>query len=725
MPRNNRANSSRSVVPASLERKRSVDIPNHMIPTRQVPKSVLEELSHENLMATVEPFKKNGRESMQIKSSLVDTNKSPIKLHTLNETNLVVREVKERKSRVETKRICYDFKILLIWMFSWAIMILITTQGLIQGNLYKILYPYDSYGLQCGIDLIDQTSLVYFNLSTTQSYKRCITTCPSKSNNTVCKYNTVASSLKSELTKQINNGSCAFIAKTNIAFFRCVPESLTSVTSFLNADQLIAAEVFRTDFANQTAMTKLFNKLFAGVVMILVCSLTSIIVSILWYYLLLTLGTTLLYISYFLLIFILFGLVLYFVYIYLFVFVFPEFGAKFGFIVLNTVSYSETGIIAGMAITGTGLLGACLYAYISKKSIRLAGRIIQEAGRFITPSNNSHLKALWFVPLFSTLLSILALMLVYFTLLLTGVLFTAVDTNTGILGFKSSRVVVNLYIAILAFWFVWNLAIIYAFGRVSTARAVSKVYWTSQVNCDKRWMFMSSGWILIHHLGSIAWGVVVIPLSVIANWIEYSIRPSFTKAEIVEEVEQEIVDDNWTDRIRKGLADYLATVNSWGFIQMALHDGDFLEACLITPEVVMPSLKGISKMGSIITWMCIISVSALTIVVSIFISANSVTIDSDLPMLVVVGSMGILVASIFLQGFAISVDTILYCYSEDLEFHDGTSRNPYAMSKSLQKFLTEVRKTPREKKLERGHANAREKAAKSAAYESPLPADMS
>ncbi|KAJ3372779.1 hypothetical protein HDU91_002139 [Kappamyces sp. JEL0680] len=644
------------------------------------------------------------------KPSLLNTQDdsiSPLRLHTVKETKPVERHIlyvaTDPDKKEDAKVGCHDRPCFLIWILVNLLVVGVAYLGYSAGNLGVILYPYDSLGNQCGIDFPLQKSLFYFNVSATSSYKRCVDYCP-PGQAAVCKYaarrltpryNTTASTNATVWATQVNNGSCVVAQKSTEAFFRCIPLSVTSTTSFLTADQLVASQVLQSDFQSQTSMSRLFNKLFAGSVTILICSAVSIAASILWYYLLLVFGTSLLYASFSLFLFILFGLACYFIYTYLLVYVIQSFASVLGVILVQSILYSREAIMAGMIASIVIFVLTCATAFVYRNSIRLAGKIVHEAG--------SNLLRLWFVPVIGICLCLLALFVVFSSVLLTGWMFT-ISSASGMSPLLTSRAAINGYIAIIAVYFVWNLDIIYAFGRMVIARSVSKVYWASKKNCSKYWVFSSSRTILRYHLGSIALGVVAVPINVVANFIEYSIRPSFQKAQIVDEVEVVIGTDTVFDRARKYTARLLATVNATGFVQMALHGGSFFEACVVTPDVIQPGLGGISKMGSIITWICITSVTAVVVVVAIVLTTNTnFTIDSDLPMIVIVGMIALLVSSIILQVFAMAVETILYCYSEDLDLHDGTPSNPYVMSESLQRFLREVQEKPKEVKKKRPH----------------------
>ncbi|KAJ3322702.1 hypothetical protein HDV06_002753 [Boothiomyces sp. JEL0866] len=91
----------------------------------------------------------------------------------------------------------------------------------------------------------------------------------------------------------------------------------------------------------------------------------------------------------------------------------------------------------------------------------------------------------------------------------------------------------------------------------------------------------------VYHLGSIAKGVIAIPVNEVVKLIEFAIRPSFGKAELAEAAEKETKIDNFFEQIGR----LMKGINPDAFIEMALHGGSFVEAGCIAHALLHGNTK--------------------------------------------------------------------------------------------------------------------------------------
>jgi hypothetical protein len=309
----------------------------------------------------------------------------------------------------------------------------------------------------------------------------------------------------------------------------------------------------------------------------------------------------------------------------------------------------------------------------------------------------------YLVPLLMTVQAIFAITLSGFAILVVGLLYT-VSPNAN-LGYRFESLtkvliqptLINIYLTIFIFWYVWTLLINYAFGRATISKAIGKVYWSGiGVAKGKTWIGKNALDILWHHFGTLAYGVLAIPFVFIMNIIEYSIRPSFEKAKNV--VNEEIETTNtFVDKLRAWVKHVLADINHKAFIQIALGGGDLCAASRVASDVYQAELNGVMRMGRAISWICVLSIVSGISVLGLILTNTTTTassLSSALPILIVILLCALYVAALFIQGFAIAIDTILYCYCEDLEMNDGSPMMPYAMPDTLKSFIADLKLAP-------------------------------
>ena len=155
--------------------------------------------------------------------------------------------------------------------------------------------------------------------------------------------------------------------------------------------------------------------------------------------------------------------------------------------------------------------------------------------------------------------------------------------------------------------------------------------------------------------------------------------------------------DNIIDKIRAWFKHVFQDINHKAFVQIALGGGDLCAASKVASDVYQKQLNGVMRMGRVISWICVLSI-AFGISVLALILTNTTTsassLSTALPIIIVTLVCTLYVSSIFIQAFSIAIDTILFCYCEDLEMNDGSAMMPYAMPDTLKMFIEDLNLKP-------------------------------
>lgn len=578
------------------------------------------------------------------------------------------REIPKKKVR----KSCNDLWALILYVLCSIVAGGVGYVSSSNGNINLLILPFQSDGAQCGIDVIP-SYLLYFNLTTAGGYKKCVSTCPSAGSYT-CRTNITLSTNTTIKSSQLQNGSCILNVGTVNAFFRCVPLEIASINAFFTVAQLQSQQVLASDFQNETAMSRLFCQIFSSSLTIGFAIIISVFTSCLWYYLLQVIGSRLLYLSGGVILMIAWAATGYLAYLLIIVRSLKDIAVQTGYAIIDTNIYNPLYI--GIVLFFVGLLATILSAgaIYYRNQIKATSSIIAEAG--------NHLRKIKLLPLISFLSAAIIVTLTAWITLTLGLLVTVKLSKSKTLG---SNIIVDSLILFLVVWYIWSILLIYAFNRCVVSAAVVKIYWRGRDDVFPQHLLSSIiKRLLRYQMGSIIFGVLAIPTIYLFNLIEYGLRPSFGKARVIEEVERK----NVFDRMKEKLGVIMISVNSRAFIEMATNCNDFYLSA--TRVEINPKLNFISKLGYIITWIMISTITLGDVSLGALFSEffGSVALDSALPTLIIIFFLATVISCLFLHSFSIAVDSILYSCSEDLDKNDGSIVRPYQMSPSLQALIT-------------------------------------
>jgi hypothetical protein len=392
--------------------------------------------------------------------------------------------------------------------------------------------------------------------------------------------------------------------------------------------------------------------------------------SIIWFGFLQIAGAVILQCSVFLVLMLSFALTGYLTYCFFQVKVLKTAIGITGLPILDQSFYNENYILAALIASGlisSGIIAAIVY-FSSK--IKIAAQLIKETTKAIN--------AIGMFAIFGIIQVFFFLIITFYYVFLLGLIISVDDTKGYIK---------PIMITSATFWYFWTFSNFYLFGRATVSSAIAKWYWHNDKNLHSGLFWSSYFKIILRYSGSVAFGSLVVPISFTMRMVEFALRPSFAKAQVVEEVER----NHYFDYLRKWLSKVMRTVHYSVFHQLAEHGGDFCEAAQRADSTihVTTTTSNLSVTGGVITWLGIILITSSSSFITILWLSRliSINLTTQLSTILSVAILTIIVSWAFLSNFSFAVEQIIYCHFEDLEINDGSKHRPYAMSDSLKKIL--------------------------------------
>ncbi|KAJ3273774.1 hypothetical protein HDV01_003901 [Terramyces sp. JEL0728] len=608
-----------------------------------------------------------GRMSISAESPTAGHQRSPSALGTqvsispLKVRVSISRKKSVRSSRIRTifkqERICHHKNWVVAIVISTICMCLVSWFGVVTADFKGLLFPWDHDGNQCGVTptYADMINLYHFDLNSYSTYTKCITTCPTDTT-VICKYNIQPSSNSTILNQQISQGKCANAVASMSVMYQCVPQITVA-----NLNPLDAMKVINTiNSSNKTS--QIVNEIFNG---------TTVIVGI---------GHRLILASAAIIMASLLSVTGYLLYAYL-SYKWNGVATNVGIAVIDANLYNENNLLYATIGLAVLILLVVYFLFSFRKSIQIARKIVIESGKAL-----SNIR---FVVLFSFVESLIVLA---FTAtvgaIVTSLYVAKPSANMPAFFIASFDTFKIFFMVLLLLWYLWITGVLYKVGISTICSAVGNFYWQRQDTRKKIFLHNMLLHSLSFHLGSIAKGVVAIPINEVVKLIEFVIRPSFGKAELAEAAEKETKIDN----LYKQIGRLMKGINSGAFIEIALHGGSFVEAGCIADALLHGNTKSVSAIGTIsryVLWLGVFAVlSADFVLAAVLMNETGITLISNqiVPMVIILG-FSLITTYVILGNFGIAVSTILYCYCEDLELNDGSPESPYQMSDSLQQLL--------------------------------------
>ncbi|XP_018575526.1 choline transporter-like protein 1 isoform X2 [Anoplophora glabripennis] len=256
---------------------------------------------------------------------------------------------------------------------------------------------------------------------------------------------------------------------------------------------------------------------------------------------------------------------------------------------------------------------------------------------------------------------------------------TLTEIEHGFLVYKSNVVMsFSIYFTILmAFWINQFSAGIQC---MAIAGAVSKWYFAKDKN-NLNPSIITSAYIAVKfHLGSAAFGSLVISIVAIIQ----SILSSVFKNSILK---------NCLNLCLEVIEDILQYLTTNAYIMTAMHGKPFFESGKMGTKMLRQNVANVFVLhyiGSFIIVMACVLVMLISLLLTYFVMMG-VNSPHGWSVYAVVGIVSFIVSAVCFSIFQIVIDTIYLCFCEDKLLNDGIDR-PYAMSRDLMEFIENHKK---------------------------------
>ncbi|KAJ5070970.1 choline transporter-like protein [Anaeramoeba ignava] len=239
------------------------------------------------------------------------------------------------------------------------------------------------------------------------------------------------------------------------------------------------------------------------------------------------------------------------------------------------------------------------------------------------------------------------------------------------------------------FGLLWGTMVIIAITESTIAGAISSWYWTrDKHNLPPSPIKSAFKRMLRYHLGSLAYGALLLS---IVRMIRYTIE--VIQRKLMKANQNKCV--NYCFYCMKYcfwcLEGWLKFITRNAYIMIAVYGESFCKSTkrawnLIGRNILR--MLAVSVVGSYLFFLGKVMVTSVVLVISLAILKSMDSIAFYIIPAIICAILAYGIASAFFSVFEMTVDTMLLCFCEDCERHDGSSpdREPYA-SEKLRKFM--------------------------------------
>ncbi|KJE92111.1 choline transporter-like protein [Capsaspora owczarzaki ATCC 30864] len=640
-------------------------------------------------------------------------------------------------------RKCTDVPCCLLFIVFWIGMIIIAAFGFANGDPFRLINPVDSMGNICGElndglygDQRNNSYLFFFditkcdpvNLNCLQTTQVCVPECPTASkfvgvnmdyDEAICRY-TFAPSDNNELEDFVLNGTCAPYQLQSTTFLkRCIPDFSVLTQNFsyiLDGNTVEVAGVNLTaslnvllDFFNTAELSgQVLSDLEAAWVYILAGCAIAVAMAFVWLFLLRFIAGFMVWMT-------LLGAL-------------AGSAAATGIcfqqykehrdlsnslpynLHFNTIAYQEYTFLVLGIISAVVCFVLFVCVVFLRNRIKIAIEIIKEAARAMAA-----MPSMIFLPIITmgALVAFLIWWIWVAAFLATsgeasfndpyglGVNITCTPpadqsepTNCTFLGYTSDSLLRSFQIYHLVGLF-WTTNLLTALSQVTIAGAVATWYWTRD-HKNLPWfpIIGSLKRALIYHLGSIAFGSLILALVQVARvMLEYIDRQTRTsQSEFVKVIVKCFRCCLWC------LEKFIRFLNKNAYIEIAVYGYSFCHAAVRAFELLTRNilrLAFVDKVGDFVIFLGKMMVACTASVLTWYILKNrSADLNYFMLPVIVVAVFAYMIAKGIFSVFDMTIDTIFLCFCEDCERNDGTAEKPYYMSEKLQRIVGHQNEKP-------------------------------
>lgn len=368
-------------------------------------------------------------------------------------------------------------------------------------------------------------------------------------------------------------------------------------------------------------------------------------------------------------------------------------------------------ILIAVVVLGTILVGVCWYGYSQAASVENSGGILfacifftfllivlvcvmvflHKKIQLVIALLKEAMKAAFAMPqlIFVPILTFIANLIIFALFLTTTAYMSTAGTlqelQQGFLAYELNFVMIftiffNVFITI------WAVQFVVGIQYMVIAGAVSKWYFAKNKDYLDSPITTSAAITFKFHLGSIAFGSLIITIITIIR----AIISSLTKNRALK-----ICVDYFMSSIER----FLKFLSKNSYILTAMHGKPFYKSGKRAAKIIFQNainVASINFIGDFILAMAQLMVVFVTLLLTYAImQAGDTTYANVVYAIVFIVSLA--VACTFFAIFETVIDTIFLCFCEDSLLNDGMAR-PYAMSRDLMEFIDNAKKVFPEKK---------------------------
>jgi len=255
-------------------------------------------------------------------------------------------------------------------------------------------------------------------------------------------------------------------------------------------------------------------------------------------------------------------------------------------------------------------------------------------------------------------------------------------------GYVSDKVLLYMMLYHL-FGGYWTLNFLHAIGECVIAGAVGSWYWThDKHDVPSSPVLRSTRYTFRYHLGSLLFGALILS---IVQFIRFLLH-RFEQAVKGKENAMSKFFLKCADCLLACFERFIKFININAYIMVAIYGYSFCEGARRGFTLLASNLLRVSALNCVSTFLIFLGklfVCMFTTLVSFLVFTryeNQNLADYMLP-LVIISILSYAIAVAFFSVFDMAADTLLLCFCEDCERHDGSEQKPYFMSKSLRKHL--------------------------------------
>lgn len=272
-----------------------------------------------------------------------------------------------------------------------------------------------------------------------------------------------------------------------------------------------------------------------------------------------------------------------------------------------------------------------------------------------------------------------------------------VDT-TGFVYFEDDDLMKYMFVYYLL-GFVWVTQFIIGCERLAISGAVA--LWFFSRNKSKLGMPIANsiGRLIRYHLGSVAFGSLIIAIVVVLRWILSFIegRLKGRGNAIAKFLLKCMICCLWC------FEKILKFINSNAYIEIAIHGYGFCKAARTAFMVIVKNVlrvAAINSVGDFVLFLAKAGTVAVVAVVGIEFFRGKPEVHYTWLPITLSCLFAYFIASCFLGVYEMTIDAIFICFVEDCEMNDGVNK-PYFMSMDLMKYVEESDEAIKAEKLRR------------------------